>query len=210
MDLELAQFIATLMASITPALLVAWLALRKQQTDKPLTAAQAVATKTEGLRNEFDIMEQLAARQALSAEKQLVLIETLRGDVLRATNTGEERIAALRIETEARLVKHDLASQTEIKRLQDQLTAQGLAAKEQSDKQEGLLTTALAKIESLESELKGARREISDLNKMLMESRKETAEAKEDSTDKTEIAAPSVPTVPLPFPVTIVPPEPAA
>jgi hypothetical protein len=181
MDIAFAQFIATLLSPLLMAFSL-WLVLRQQNTNKPLTSAQIATTKAEGLSNEFDVMEKMSNRQALFAEKQTTVIETLRGDVLRAINSGEERIAAFRIETEARLVKHDLASQTEIKRLNDQLLAQGITAREQSDKQEGLLTQAMAKIDSLN-------KEIIDLKAMLTKANKETAEAKADTAEAEKKAA---------------------
>lgn len=46
---------------------------------------------------------------------------------------------------------------------------------------------------------------ITDLEALLKDSRKETAEAKEESADKTDPIKSPEPTVPLPFPVTIVP-----
>jgi hypothetical protein len=165
-----------------------YLGYQRLNVDKPLTAAQAGAAKMEGLSSEFDIMERLTTRQSLLAEKQNNTIEALRGDVMRATNLGEEKIAALRVETEARIVKQDLAAKTENQRLQDQLTAQSNAAMEQSAKQEGLLRAALEELVSVKSELrdtrselKDARSEIADLNVLLTKANRETADAKQET-----------------------------
>lgn len=194
MNLELAQFIATLLAPLTTGFAL-WLVLRQQNTNKPLTAAQTDAATMAGLSDQFGIMKETTRDQA-------------------------QTIANMRADTAER----ELAARTQIAKLQDQLVAQGITAKEQSEKQEGLLRAALEELASVKEELRAARGEIAELNAKLTtanaataEAKQETAkaEAKQESAEAKPDTAPAMPfTLESPLPITVVdtpkPPEPTS
>lgn len=177
MDLETIQLGITIFIAIGMFVL----ALQKQRADIPLTAAQIATTKTEGLRNEFDIMERSAAQMELLVQKQNSEIERLRGEGLRQRNDSDQKLAVMRAETEAKLTEQG----NSYKKLQEQLTEANATI--------GTLT-----------------KRITDLEALLIVAHKETAEAKQESTDKTEAVKPPTPEVPIPLPIIIVPSEPPA
>jgi hypothetical protein len=184
--MDLAE-ILQLIVSTSPAVAI-WLMLRKQNMDRPLTTAQASAASMSALRDQFDIMKTTTSDLSLTIERQNATIANLRADTAAQQLVHEQAVAKTRVEMTAVMAERELASQTQIAKLQTQLTDQGVAASDQSVKNEGLLTKALEELVSVKTELrdtrgelKDARAEIADLKIMLTESRKETAEAKQET-----------------------------
>lgn len=197
MDLDALQIVigvVTAIVGVLGTIGVFVLALQKQRTERPLVEAQTEASSMAGIKSSVEVM---GMAHNLTIAQQNTEMEKLRGDMERQKNAHEQAIAVMRAEMETKLASQTLASDERIRKLEGQLTDANTT-----------IDTLTQSFAAANTTIGTLTKRITDLEALLIVANKETAKA-EAKQESAEAATPLEPTVPLPFPVTIVPPEPS-